>query len=254
MVEEVLVEQRGRTLLVTINRPAARNAIDGAVARAVAAALDELDARNDISIGVLTGAGGTFCAGMDLKAFLRGEDVTLAGRGLAGMTEAPPRKPMIAAVEGFALAGGCELVLSCDLVIAAEDARFGLPEVKRGLIAAGGGLLRMPRRMPQQIAMEYALTGDFLSAADAHRYGLVNHVTKPGEALSCALRLAERIAANAPLAVAATKEIILRSVDWPSDQAFARQAKIMKLVFESADAREGAQAFVEKRMPVWRGV
>jgi enoyl-CoA hydratase len=253
MSEEVLVEQRGRTLLVTINRAAARNAIDAAVTRGIAAALDELDARTDLSIGVLTGAGGTFCAGMDLKAFLRGEDVTLPGRGLGGMTEAPPRKPMIAAVEGYALAGGCELVLSCDLVVAAEDARFGIPEVKRGLVAAGGGLLRLPRRIPQQVAMEYALTGDFFSAADARRYGLVNHVTKPGEALSCALRLAERITANAPLAVAATKEIIVRSADWTSDEAFARQAEIMKPVFESADAREGAQAFAQKRTPVWRG-
>jgi enoyl-CoA hydratase len=253
MSEEVLAEQRGRTLLVTINRAAARNAIDAAVTRGIAAALDELDARTDLSIGVLTGAGGTFCAGMDLKAFLRGEDVTLPGRGLAGMTEAPPRKPMIAAVEGYALAGGCELVLSCDLVVAAEDARFGIPEVKRGLVAAGGGLLRLPRRIPQQVAMEYALTGDFFSAADAHRYGLVNHVTKPGEALSCALRLAERITANAPLAVAATKEIIVRSADWTSDEAFARQAEIVKPVFESADAREGAQAFDQKRTPVWRG-
>jgi enoyl-CoA hydratase len=253
MSEEVLAGQRGRTLLVTINRPAARNAIDAAVTRGIAAALDELDARTDLSIGVLTGAGGTFCAGMDLKAFLRGEDVTLPGRGLAGMTEAPPRKPMIAAVEGYALAGGCELVLSCDLVVAAEDARFGLPEVRRGLVAAGGGLLRLPRRIPQQVAMEYALTGDLFSAADAHRYGLVNHVTEPGEALSCALRLAERITANAPLAVAATKEIIVRSAGWASDEAFARQAEIMKPVFESADAREGAQAFAQKRAPVWRG-
>jgi enoyl-CoA hydratase len=253
MPEEVLVEQRGRTLLVTINRPAARNAIDAAVTRGIAAALDELDARTDLSIGVLTGAGGTFCAGMDLKAFLRGEDVTLPGRGLAGITEAPPRKPMIAAVEGYALAGGCELVLSCDLVVAAEDARFGIPEVKRGLVAAGGGLLRLPRRIPQQVAMEYALTGDFFSAVDAQRYGLVNHVTKPGEALSCALRLGERITANAPLAVAATKEIIVRSADWTSDEAFVKQAEIMKPVFESADAREGAQAFAQKRTPVWRG-
>jgi enoyl-CoA hydratase len=253
MPGEVLVEQRGATLLVTINRPAARNAIDAAVTRGIAAALDELDARTDLSIGVLTGAGGTFCAGMDLKAFLRGEDVTLPGRGFAGITEAPPRKPMIAAVEGYALGGGCELVLSCDLVVAAEDARFGIPEVKRGLVAAGGGLLRLPRRIPQQVAMEYALTGDFFSAADAQRYGLVNYVTKPGEALSCALRLGERITANAPLAVAATKEIIVRSADWTSDEAFAKQAEIMKPVFESADAREGAQAFAQKRTPVWRG-
>jgi enoyl-CoA hydratase len=253
MAEDVLVEERGRILIVTINRPAARNAIDASVTKGIATALDDLDARKDLSVGILTGAGGTFCAGMDLKAFLRGENVTLPGRGLAGMTEAPPKKPMIAAVEGYALAGGCELVLSCDLVVAAEDAKFGIPEVKRGLVAGAGGLLRLPRRIPQHLAMEYALTGDFFSAVDAHRYGLVNRLAKPGEALAGALGLAERITANAPLAVAATKEIIIRSADWASDEAFGMQEEIMRPVFESADAREGAQAFADKRAPVWRG-
>lgn len=253
MAEDVIAEERGRILIITINRPAARNAIDASVTKGMAAALDELDARKDLSVGILTGAGGTFSAGMDLKAFLRGENVTLPGRGLAGMTEAPPKKPMIAAVEGYALAGGCELVLSCDLVVAAEDAKFGLPEVKRGLVAAAGGLMRLPRRIPQQMAMEYALTGDFFSAADAHRYGLVNRLTPPGGALAGALELAERITANAPLAVAASKEIIIRSADWSSGEAFGKQAEIMQPVFSSADAREGAQAFAEKRAPVWRG-
>jgi len=251
--EHLTFERDGATAIVTLNRPEAKNALSLPMLVGMKDAWEEIDRNDDIRCAILTGAGGTFCAGMDLKAFLRGEDVTLPGRGLGGMTEAPPRKPMIAAVEGYALAGGCELVLSCDLVVAAEDARFGIPEVKRGLVAAGGGLLRLPRRIPQQVAMEYALTGDFFSAADARRYGLVNHVTKPGEALSCALRLAERITANAPLAVAATKEIIVRSADWTSDEAFARQAEIMKPVFESADAREGAQAFAQKRTPVWRG-
>jgi enoyl-CoA hydratase len=253
MTDDVLVEQRDRMLIITINRPAARNAIDAAVTKGVAAAMDELDGRKDVSIGILTGAGGTFCAGMDLKAFLRGETVVLPGRGLAGLTEAPPKKPLIAAVEGYALAGGCELVLSCDLVVAADDAKFGIPEVKRGLVAAAGGLIRLPQRIPQQVAMEYALTGDFFSAADAHRYGLVNRVTPPGEALAGAIELAMRITANAPLAVAATKEIIVRSADWPGDEAFGKQLAITQPILASADAREGAQAFAEKRPPVWRG-
>ncbi|WP_007023723.1 crotonase/enoyl-CoA hydratase family protein [Saccharomonospora iraqiensis] len=253
MGDTVLVEQRDRALIITINRPEARNAVDATVAQGVAAAVDELESNKDLSIGVLTGAGGTFSAGMDLKAFLRGENVTIEGRGLAGLTEAPPAKPLIAAVEGFALAGGCELVLSCDLVVASEEATFGIPEVKRGLVAGAGGLLRLPARIPRQIAMEIALTGDRFSAADAHRYGLVNRLAEPGQALSGALELAGRITANAPLALRATKEIITRSADWTSDDAFARQLEIMAPVFASADAQEGAKAFAEKRDPVWRG-
>jgi len=253
MTDDVLVEQRDRILLITINRPAARNAIDAAVTKGVGAALDDLDGRNELSIGILTGAGGTFCAGMDLKAFLRGENVVLPGRGLAGLIEAPPIKPLIAAVEGYALAGGCELVLACDLVVAAEDAKFGIPEVKRGLVAAAGGLIRLPRRIPPQVAMEYALTGDFFSAADGHRYGLVNRVTEPGGALAGALELADRITANAPMSIVVTKEIITRSADWSSAEMFSRQEGLMRPVFESADAREGALAFAEKRAPVWRG-
>jgi enoyl-CoA hydratase len=253
MSDAVLTEVRDRIMIITINRPEARNAIDGAVTSGMAAALDELDAGKDLLVGVLTGAGGTFSAGMDLKAFLRGEQIALPGRGLGAMTEAPPRKPMIAAVEGYALAGGCELVLSCDLVVAAQDARFGLPEVKRGLVAGAGGLLWLPRRIPQNLAMEYALTGDHFSAADAHRYGLVNRVTATGGALAGALELAERITANAPLAIAASKQVITRSADWTSDEAFGKLAEIIMPVFTSADAREGAQAFAQKRTPVWRG-
>ena len=253
MTDDVLVEQRDRILLITINRPAARNAIDAAVTKGVAAALDDLDGRNELSIGILTGAGGTFCAGMDLKAFLRGENVVLPGRGLAGLTEAPPKKPLIAAVEGYALAGGCELVLACDLVVAAENATFGIPEVKRGLVAAAGGLIRLPRRIPPQVAMEYAPTGDFFSAADGRRYGLVNQVTEPGGALAGALELAERITANAPLAIAATKEIITGSADWTSGDMWRRQEDLVRPILDSADAREGASAFAGKRAPVWRG-
>ncbi|MBV9795302.1 MAG: crotonase/enoyl-CoA hydratase family protein [Actinobacteria bacterium] len=253
MTDDVLVEQRDRILIITINRPAARNAIDAAVTQGVAAALDQLDGRKDLSIGILTGNGGTFCAGMDLKAFLRGEQVALPGRGLAGLTQAPPRKPLIAAVEGYALAGGFELVLACDLIVAAHDAKFGIPEVKRGLAAGGGGLLRLPRRIPPNVAMEYALTGEFFSAEDAQRLGLVNRVTPSGGALAGANELAERVTANAPLSIAATKEVIVRSADWTAEDMWQRQQEIVGPVFGSADAREGASAFAEKRAPVWRG-
>ncbi|THJ74303.1 crotonase/enoyl-CoA hydratase family protein [Candidatus Frankia alpina] len=253
MSDEVLVEHADGVTVITINRPQARNAVNRAVSEGVAAALDEFESRKDLTVAIITGAGGTFCSGMDLKAFLRGENVVVEGRGLAGITLTPPRKPIIAAVEGFALAGGCEVVLSCDLVVAAENAAFGIPEVKRSLVAGAGGLLRLPKRIPYQVAMELALTGDQLSAVDAHRYGLVNVLTPAGEALAGARALAARIAANGPLAVAATKEILASASSWPADEAFDRQAEIMNPVFASADAKEGALAFAEKRAPVWRG-
>ena len=198
--------------VITINRPQARNAINHAVSAAVAQALDDLDERDDLTVGIITGAGGTFSSGMDLKAFLAGENVAIPGRGLAGLTQRPPAKPLIAAVEGWALAGGCEIALACDLIVAADDAKFGIPEVKRGLVAGAGGLVRLPRRIPAGIAMELALTGDPLPAADAYRLGLVNKLTPSGEALAGALALAERIAANGPLAVAATKQIVAPAV------------------------------------------
>src|ERR1700761_5529227 len=251
--DAVLVEQRDRVLIVTINRPEARNAINAAVTSGVAAAMDQLDGSKELSIGILTGAGGAFCAGMDLKAFLRGEQVSQPGRGLAGLTHRPPAKPLIAAVEGYALAGGFELALACDLIVAAENAKFGIPEVKRGLAAAAGGLLRLPQRIPPNVAMEYALTGDFFTAADAQRYGLANRVTAPGQALDGAIELAERITANAPLSIAATKEVIVKSADWTTDDMWGQQQEITQPVFGSADAKEGASAFAEKRAPVWRG-
>jgi enoyl-CoA hydratase len=252
MSDEVLLERRGRTLVITLNRPEARNAINSAVSHALAAAVDELDADPDLSLAVLTGAGGNFCAGMDLKAFLAGENVIVPGKGL-GFTEAPPRKPIISAVEGYALAGGTELVLATDLVVAATDARFGIPEVKRGLVAAGGGLLRLPKRIPYQKALELALTGDAFTAAEAQGWGFVNRLTEPGAALDGALELAERITANGPLAVAATKEVIVRSSGWTDEEAFTRQFEVMGPVFASEDAQEGPRAFAEKRAPVWTG-
>ncbi|MER5437269.1 crotonase/enoyl-CoA hydratase family protein [Streptomyces sp. NPDC002790] len=254
MTDAVLSEFRADGItVITLNRPEARNAVNRVVAEGVAAALDELDRRDDQVVGVITGAGGSFCSGMDLKAFLKGETPTVEGRGLAGITEAPPRKPVIAAVEGHALAGGCEIALACDMVVAARDAKFGIPEVKRGLVAAAGGLLRLPRRIPYSVALEIALTGDFLDAERAHTYGLVNRVTEPGAALDGALALARAIAANGPLAVRATKEIVANAPNWPADEEWQRMREIAGPVMTSDDAREGASAFAEKRAPRWTG-
>jgi enoyl-CoA hydratase len=252
VMDEVLTERRGRALVITINRPQARNAINRAVSFGLAEAVAQLDDDPELSVAVLAGAGGSFSAGMDLKAYLAGEDMLVPGRGL-GFTERPPRKPVISAVEGFSLAGGTELALATDLIVASRDARFGLPEVKRGLVAGGGGLIRLPQRIPYAKAMELALTGDSLCAEEGLALGLVNLVTEPGEALAGALDLADRIARNAPLAVAATKEIVAAARDWRADDAFALQGAILEPVFSSHDAREGAAAFAEKRQPAWQG-
>jgi enoyl-CoA hydratase len=249
---EVLVEQRGRILIITINRPKAKNAVNSAVANGLAAAVDRLDSEPGLSVGILTGAGGSFCAGMDLKAFARGELPIVEGRGM-GFTERPPDKPLIAAVEGYALAGGTELALATDLIVASKDSAFGIPEVKRGLVAGGGGLLRLPQRIPSAIAMELALTGENLSAERAHALGMVNVLAEPGTALDAAIALAEKIAANGPLAVAATKRIIVESRAWSPDTFFAEQTKLLTPVFSSNDAKEGAIAFAEKRAPQWTG-
>ena len=254
MTEPVLSEVTDGIGVITLNRPQARNAVDLATTEALAAALDEFDARDDVAVLVLTGAGGTFCAGMDLKAFARGERPRIEGRGFAGLTEAPPAKPLIAAVEGWALAGGCELALSADLIVAARDARFGIPEVKRGLFAAGGGVLRLAKALPYQRAMEMALTGDPLPAEEAHRFGLVNVLTEPGGALAGARELAARITVNGPLAVRASKQLVAGSVGWTDRAALDAQQALADRVFASADALEGARAFAEKRAPVWRGV
>jgi enoyl-CoA hydratase len=249
----VLVAREGPVLVVTINRPAARNAINRVTSEAIAAAVDTLDADPSLAIGILTGAGGHFCAGMDLKAFLQGERVELEGRGLAGLTERSPRKPLIAAVEGYALAGGCELALACDLIVAADDAQFGVPEVKRGLIAGSGGLVRLPQRIPRQIALEYALTGRNMTAAEARQWGLVNRLTEKGAALAGARVLAAEISANGPLAVEMTKRIVTEAPSWPVAETFTRQREILEQVIASNDAREGALAFAEKRAPRWSG-
>jgi enoyl-CoA hydratase len=251
--QPVLVERRGAVQVITINRPQAKNALDAAVAREVAAAVDELDGSDDLRAGVLTGAGNFFSAGMDLKAFLRGETPAIEGRGLCGITKTPPRKPLIAAVEGGALAGGFELVLACDLVVAGRGARFGVPEVKRSLIAAGGAALLLPQRMPRAVALELLLTGDPMDAERAAAVGLVNQLVEDGGAVDAAVALAERIAANGPLAVAATKQVVLAVPSWSPEEMWDRQDEIVRPVFASEDAREGATAFAEKREPTWQG-
>ena len=251
--QAVLTERRERVLLITINRPDQRNAINAAVAQGIAGALDELDADAELSLGVLTGAGKGFSAGMDLKAFVAGERPYAGDRGFAGITQRASAKPLIAAVEGFAVAGGLEIALSCDLLVASRGARLGVPEVKRSLVAAAGALLRLPRVLPRNVAMELALTGEPIDAERGYELGLVNRLAEPGQAVTTALELAETIAANGPLALAATKRILIEAVDWPDSEFFVRQGEIVEPVMSSEDAREGAVAFAEKRAPVWRG-
>ena len=253
MTDAVLTEFLDGVAVLTINRPEARNAVNKAVAEGIAAAMDEFEQRGDLTVAVLTGAGGTFSSGMDLKAFMRGELPDVPGRGFGGLTAKPPGKPLIAAVEGYALAGGCELALATDMIVAARDAKFGLPEVKRGLVAGAGGLFRLPRRIPRAIAMEVILTGEFIGAERAYAVGLVNRLADAGSALTDALALARTIAANGPLAVRVSKTIIEQSADWTDAESFERQGPLVMSVFASADAQEGALAFAEKRPPAWRG-
>lgn len=246
------VDRDGRSLVITIDRPEVRNAIDRSTAFAIAEALELVDRDPTVRVGVLTGAGGMFSSGMDLRAFAAtGERPQVPGRGLAGLAEAPPAKPLIAAVEGLALAGGCEIALACDLIVASERASFGLPEVKRGLIAGSGGLLRLPERLPLGIAMEYALTGRPMPATDAYRWGLVNRLASEGHALAVALELAAEIGENAPLAVRLSKQVIRDGRRWPGEQIWPRQHAILAEALASPDASEGPQAFVDKRAPKW---
>jgi enoyl-CoA hydratase len=250
----VLTERRDGVLVITINRPEVRNAVNAAVAEGIADALDALDAEDDLRVGVLTGAGGFFCAGMDLGAFVKGESPWYGDRGFAGIAQRGARKPLIAAIEGFAVAGGFEVALACDLVVAATGAKLGIPEVKRSLVAAGGALLHLPKRMPYHVVMELALTGDPLPAERFHELGVVNRIAPQGEALDAALQLAQAITKNGPLALAASKEIVQKQFDWTSEDQWDKQGAISGSVFASDDAKEGASAFKEKREPVWRGV
>lgn len=253
MSDELQLDSHGAVRVLRLQRPQARNAMTGTLARAISAAIDSFDASDEWQVAVITGEGGHFCSGMDLKAFTRGELPWDPARGFGGLTEKPPTKPIIAAVEGYAVAGGFELALACDLIVAAEDSQFGLPEVRRGLVASGGGLMRLPRRLPYFLAMEMALTGDLLPAQRAWAQGLVNRLAPPGQALAQALELAGRIAEQAPLAVRTSKAIVVQSATWPADEMFARQAPLADLVGRSEDALEGARAFAEKRSPQWLG-
>ncbi|MFD4856314.1 crotonase/enoyl-CoA hydratase family protein [Streptomyces atratus] len=249
----VHTEQRDGIFVITIDRPMARNAIDGATAHALAAAVDELDTRDDLVVGILTGAGGVFSAGMDLKAFAAGDTPVVPGRGFAGITRAQIKTPLIAAVEGYALGGGTEMALACDMIVAARDATFGQTEVHFGIVPPEGGMVRLPERIPRNIALELLLTGDPLPAERASELGLVNHLTEPGEALDRALELAGRVAHNAPLAIAAVKRVVDERTAFRDQDALREQDQIVAPVLASQDAREGARAFTEKRSPHWQG-
>ncbi len=249
MADEILIEDHGRVRLITLNRPEARNAINSALGQGLVAAVQELDADDGLTAGVLTGAGGSFSAGMDLKAFL----TEGPPKGFSEFLQNGARKPLIAAVEGFALAGGLEIALSCDLLVAAKGVKIGIPEVKRGLFAAGGAVFRLPNRVPYGVAMEMALTGEPILAEKAHELGLVSRLAEPGKAVDAALELAAQIAKNAPLGVAVSKQVIRDSRGMTDEEAWALQGPLAGKVFGSEDAKEGPKAFAEKREPNWTG-
>jgi enoyl-CoA hydratase len=251
-MSEVLVEAANGVLIVTINRPEAKNAMTKAAAEGIAAAMDQLDSDSSLSVAIITGAGGTFCSGMDLKGFLRGESPSIPGRGFGGLSQWTPKKPIIAAVDGYALAGGMELALSCDLIVANAGAKFGIPEAKRGLAAGAGGLIKLPRQIPPRIAMELALTGDFIDARRAYELGFINRIAE-GPSLDAAKELAARVAENGPLALIASKGVIRDSHTWTDAEMWDKQQEYIGPVFASSDAREGATAFAEKRKPNWTG-
>ena len=247
--EAVLTERRGRVLLITLNRPEAMNAINGALSHGLVAAVEQLDGDAGLTAGVLTGAGRGFCAGMDLKAFSRGEDIG----PLMQFVRTGTRKPLIGAIEGFALAGGLELALTCDLLVAARGAKLGIPEVSVGLFAAAGGLLRLPSRVGYGKAMEMAITADPITAEEAFQYGLVVRLAEPGAAVTTAMELAERVARNAPLAVAASKQLVAKAPGATEDEFWELLKQHYASVFGSNDSKEGPRAFAEKRPPEWTG-
>ena len=249
MAQEILTERHGRVLLITLNRPEAKNSVNTALGLALVAAMQELDSDDGLTAGVLTGADGGFSAGMDLKAFASEGPP----KGFNDFLQKGSQKPLIAAVEGFALAGGLEIALTCDLIVAAKGVKLGIPEVNKGLFAAGGGLFRLPTRIPYAAAMEMALTSDPITAEEGKALGLVARLSEPGNAAKDALALAERIAQNAPLSVAASKQVIRETRGMTEAEAWAMQGPLMGKVFTSEDAKEGPRAFAEKREPKWTG-
>jgi enoyl-CoA hydratase len=249
----LLTETRGHVLVLTLNRPEAKNAFNAALSNALSDALDRFEEDPELRVGILTGAGGSFSAGMDLKALVKGEQSFTKKRGGFGIMKTPPGKPLIAAIEGYAVAGGLELALCCDLIVATSASKLGLPEVKRGLVAVGGGLFRLPKRIPYHVVMELALTGETHPAERFAQLGLVNKVVEPGQALAAAIELAEKIAQNGPLAIAATKQILAQQHEWSEEEAWSLQRKLAGKALSSKDAMEGSRAFAEKRPPVWKG-
>lgn len=249
MADEVLTEVRGRVLLITLNRPDAMNSFNTALSQALRAAIEQLDETDDLTLGVLTGAGRGFSSGMDLKAFA----AEGPPEGFGEFIQNGSKKPLIAAVEGFALAGGLEVALTCDLIVGAENAKFGIPEVGVGLFAAGGALLRLPQRVPYGVAMELALTADPITAEEALRHRLIDRVAEKGGAVDAAMELAARIARNAPLAVSTSKQVLRGQQGLTNKEFWSFQAPLMGPVFTSADAKEGPAAFAQKRTPEWSG-
>jgi enoyl-CoA hydratase len=253
MADELLRERRGHVEILTINRPEARNAINRATAIALSDALDDCETNDDIWVVVLTGADNkAFSAGMDLKAFAAGE-FPITEKGFGGITQRDFPKPIIAAANGSALAGGFEILISCDMVVAAEHAKFGIPEAARGLIAGGGGLIRLPKRIPLAVAYEMALTADPIDADRAYELGLVNRVVPGERVLDEAVALAERIAKNAPMAVRTSKDVMKKSRELTEEESWTLNTEAFGKIGQSADALEGAIAFAEKREPNWQG-
>ena len=248
-------EIRGRVGVLKINRPEKKNAVNGDVARGMEAALDQLEENPEVWLGVLTAEGNVFCAGADLKAINEGKagDLQTERGGFGGLVARTRTKPLIAAVDGPALAGGTEIVLACDMVVASTAASFGIPEVKRSLVAAAGGLFRLPRMLPRNIALELGLTGDPITAERAYQFGMVNELCEPGTALDTALAFAARIAANAPLAVRETLRLMLELRDADDETAFKASGAAMIGLASTEDFWEGPKAFLEKRDPQWQG-
>lgn len=249
----IQTERRGQIFIITINRPEARNSFNLEAAIQMNKAIDEFENDPNLFVGILTGAEGIFSSGQDLKAAANGEMAITDERGGFGIFAKPPTKPIIAAVEGYAIAGGFELCLSCDLIVAAKDAKFGLPEVNHNLVAIGGGLFRLPKRMPYHLVMELALMGDMRSAEQFYEYGVINQLVDKGGALEAALGIANKLLENGPTALFATKEIIQRSYEWTEEEAWTKQMPIANKALESEDKDEGLRAFAEKRKPIWKG-